>query len=203
MRRRELAALMRKSLGSLTMKNLAALITPIAFVWAIGLAILMSDRLVAGDDGGAEREAAGAAKEPVEAIEPAAEAKTQAEALKLAKEQDLPAIAKADKVVITQHFADEASADEEIFAEGRETTIDDEAVLKQIRAALVVKQVEPSGGETKYTLTFYRGDKVVREVWVYAYGEWGITRGNGPDWTLGSNQKLADLLDDLVEKDAG
>jgi hypothetical protein len=41
---------------------------------------------------------------------------------------------------------------------------------------------------------------VIREVRVYPYGEWGITSHKGPDWTLGENQKLADLLGNLFEQ---
>lgn len=208
MTRMKLAGLKRKSLGALTTKNLATLITPIAFVWAIGLAVLMTQTLVAGDSSRDDGAGAKAASEAAAPIRPVAEAWTQAGAIAMAKEHDLPAIAKADRVVIAQHFADEASADRAsangaFVDEARETTVKDKDALKRIREALVVKQVEPSGGETMYTLTFYRGDEVVREVWVYPYGEWGITRPKSASWTLGENEKLGEVLEGLVEGATG
>lgn len=132
--------------------------------------------------------------EKADAIAPAKRADTQDDAIKLAKGVDLPAIAKANKVVIKQIGPDESRP------EGREITIGAPDLLKQIRAALVVEKTEPSGGETKYTLTFYLDDKPVRELWVYDYGEWGLTLNQGPEWTLGRNEKLADLIDDLLER---
>jgi len=40
---------------------------------------------------------------------------------------------------------------------------------------------------------------LIRQVWVFPYGEWGISR-EGVDWTLGLNENLADLLDELFEE---
>jgi hypothetical protein len=72
--------------------------------------------------------------------------------------------------------------------------------LKRLRRGLVVKAVPPSGGEQLYQVTFYRGEKSVRGIWVYDDGEWGFTRRRGPHWTVGTNPKLPKLLDGLVEK---
>jgi len=161
--------------------SLAELLTRIALACAAAAVLLVCGALAAEET------------EPLadnaEAIAPAKAAETQDDAITLAKEEDLPAIAKANKVVIKQVGPDE----EEITIGARE-------LLKQIREALTVKKTEPSGGENKYTLTFFLDDKPVREVWVYEDGEWGIMRPEGTSWTLGSNEKLADLIDDLLER---
>jgi hypothetical protein len=150
--------------------------------------MLLASGLLAADDTEPPAEKA-------DAIVPVRAAETQDEAIRLATEVDLPAIAKANKVVIKRFFDGD-----EILPEPRQITVDAQATLKLIRDALTVKKTEPSGGETAYELAFYRDDELVREVWVYPYGEWGITRNQGPEWTLGRNQKLADVLDALFEK---
>ena len=161
-------------------------IAPFALACAVGAVLLASGTLVAGDNEAPTKEA--------EAIQPAKAAETQEEALKRATEEDLPAIAKGDKVVIKQFFSAE-----EFFDDAKEITVEDEDTLKQIREILTVGKVEASLGEMKYKLHFYLGDVLIREVWVFPYGEWGIVRG-GPDWPLGLNENLADLLDELFEE---
>ena len=119
-------------------------------------------------------------------IPPPEAAETQADALKLARAADLPAMAKADRAVI------------EAVRGGKKVTVTDKA-LDKLRAALVVKDTPPSGGKTAWTITFYRGEKVVRKVWVYSYGEWGVERPKGASWTLGTNAALAELIERLVQ----
>jgi len=160
--------------------SLAELLTRIALACAAAAVLLVCGALAAEETEPPAKEA--------EVIPPPKAAESQDDAITLAKEEDLPAIAKANKVVIKQLGPDE-----------NEITIGARELLKQIREALTVKKTEPSGGENKYTLTFFLDDKPIREVWVYDYGEWGITRNQGPEWTLGRNEKLADLIDDLVE----
>ncbi len=148
--------------------------------------LLASGTLVAGGDERATSEA--------EAIQPAKAAKTQEEAITLAKEDDLPAIARANKVVIEQFFDDGQH-----FDKAKEITVEDQDTLKKIREALAVEDVEASFGEMKYRLHFYLGDVLIRDIYVFLYGEWGIFR-EGRDWALGCNEDLADVLDELFEE---
>ena len=68
---------------------------------------------------------------------------------KLAKDEDLPAIARADKVVIKQFFSDE-----EHFDDPKEITVEDEKTLKKIHKALTVTHVESSLGKMQYQKQF-------------------------------------------------
>lgn len=125
-----------------------------------------------------------------DAIEPVKAAATRAEAVKLAQDEDLPAIAKATKAVI-KYF-------DVVKMETHEATIESATALKSIRGALTLTQDEPAGGAIKpYTLTFYRGDEVVRIVSVHVDGKWGIQRP-GTYWILGTNDGLTKLLDQLL-----
>ncbi|MBN1916935.1 MAG: hypothetical protein JW889_03415 [Verrucomicrobia bacterium] len=166
--------------------SLAGLIAFPGLVCAVGAFLLASSVLRAEDIGPPTGEA--------ETIPPPKAAETQDEAIKLAKEVDLPAIAKANRVVITRFFDGD-----EVLPEPEEITVGALATLKQIREALIVEKTEPSSGENKYELTFYLDDKPIREIWVYDNGEWGLTLNQGPDWTLGRNQKLADFIQGLFE----
>lgn len=121
-------------------------------------------------------------------IPPTEAAKTQADALKLARTADLPALEKADHAVI-----------EEVAARGgKKVTVSDNA-LKGLRQALVLKDTPPSAGKTAWTITFYRGEKAVRKVWVYPSGEWGVERPAAPHWTLGSNKALAEKIERIIQ----
>ena len=121
-------------------------------------------------------------------IPPPETAKTQADALKLARTADLPAIEMADEAVIV----------EVAKRGGMKVTILDKA-LTSVRKDLVLKDTPPTAGETTWTITFYRGAKVVRKVWVYSNGEWGVERPQGPHWTLGSNKALAEKIARIIQ----
>ncbi len=108
-------------------------------------------------------------------------AATQAEALRLAREVDLPALAEADRVTI------EKADSGDMITSSVPTT------LNPLRDALVASDVPPSGGKRFATLIFSRGEIVIREVWVYPGGEWGFVRP-GTSWTTGQSDRLWGLL---------
>ncbi|MBN1916936.1 MAG: hypothetical protein JW889_03420 [Verrucomicrobia bacterium] len=164
--------------------NRSGLLKLILVAGAIGAALWWTGILPQGD---AEDAGPNADK-----IEPARAAATRAEAMKLTQDEDLPAIAKANKLVI--------KCFDVVKMETHQVTVEDTAALKSIRAALTVTQDEPAGGSIKpYTLTFYRGDEVVRIVSVHVDGKWGIQRP-GTYWVLGANDGLPELLDQLLAK---
>jgi hypothetical protein len=119
----------------------------------------------------------------------AAPAETQDEAIRLAKESDLPSLEKAEYANIKRLREDLANV-----------LVADPAELKQLREALLVKAVPPSAGEQLYQVTLFQGERAVRGIWVYDYGEWGFTRRTGPHWTVGVNPDLPKLLDGLIKK---
>ena len=105
----------------------------------------------------------------------AAAASTRAEAIRLSREVDLPALAGADRVTI------ERDGDDGSITSAVPSTV------ASYRDALTIKDVPPSGGERAATLTFARGDVPVREVWAYEDGEWGFVRP-GTSWTVGRSE---------------
>ena len=114
------------------------------------------------------------------AIPPVQAAADQDTALRLARTVDLPALEKADRVVI-----------EEVRPRpGRRVTLTGAKEIAALRRALKPAQEDPSAGKTAANLSFYRGKTLVRKVWVYASGEWGFYRPKGPDWTTGREAEL-------------
>ena len=120
---------------------------------------------------------AGADEARVPPVEPATD---QSEALRLARRVDLPALETADRVAIA--------------VGARRIVVDRPETLKELRTALKPSPVPPSAGETVYTLSFRRGATPIRTVWVFASGEWGFERPEGPSWTIGREPALARLL---------
>jgi hypothetical protein len=114
-----------------------------------------------------------------------ASASSQGDARALAEQSDLPAIATADRLLITE-------------ASGKAVTISTQAGLDGVRTALVVAHTPPSGGETWATLQWFKGETKVREVWVYGNGEWGVDRP-GTSWTLGRSAALAVAITSLLK----
>jgi hypothetical protein len=107
---------------------------------------------------------------------------TQAEAIKEATEVDLKLLEKADRVVLVPKGP---KAGESVTVKG-----DDVAAL---RKALVPKAQAPSGGKTAAVIQFYRGDTLLRSVWMFPYGEWGFERP-GTQWTTGESDDLVALV---------
>jgi hypothetical protein len=104
----------------------------------------------------------------------------QDEAIRLARDVDIPALEKADRVVIEEA---------KIGRGGRQVTLEDADDLKGLRKALKPREVAPSAGITAATLSFYRGKVLIRKVWVFGDGEWGFERP-GTDWTTGGEVEL-------------
>jgi hypothetical protein len=113
-----------------------------------------------------------------------------ARAVRLARQKDMPALNEADKVVIQT-----AS-----WAGSKEVAITGASDLKQLRAALIVEETTPSAGEMWATLTWLKGDNVIRKIWVYEDGEWGFER------SIGQSEELVAIikkhLATVVEKGA-
>jgi len=128
--------------------------------------------------GGLQRVAAADARAPhgADEIPPVRAAADQEEALRLARQEDLPALQKADRVVVK--------------ADGRQVVVTAREALDELRQGLKPRKVPPSAGETAYTLTFSRGPTPIRTVWVYHNGEWGFDRPDGPSWTIGCETDL-------------
>ena len=120
--------------------------------------------------------------------EPVKNAADQAEALKLAQKEDLPAIALADRAVIE--------------LEGKRATVSG-AALKKLIALLTVAVVPPSAGEAVATVAFFRKDALLRSIWVYPDGEWGVQRPKPPHWTLGKNAALVPALKEMLKAQVG
>ena len=106
-------------------------------------------------------------------------AASQREALRLSEEEDIPAIAAADRIVIQTAF----------WAGAKQVTITDQASLKELRSTLTVRETIPSAGEVWASIRWFKGEKEIREIWVYDYGEWGFRRPN-TGWTIGNNRDL-------------
>ena len=123
----------------------------------------------------------GAAEETGETEIPVAQAAAdQGAAIRLAREVDLPALEKADRVVI-----------EDVRQPGgRQVTLDKPGAIKELRQALEAARVPPTGSETAALLSFYRGKTLIRKVWVFESGEWGFERSKGPHWTTGLDPAL-------------
>jgi len=120
-------------------------------------------------------------------------AANQRTALRMAQQEDLPALAAADKIVIRTAP----------WAGAKEVTITGAARLKQLRSALTVKETPPSGGKTWATLTWMTGERTIREVWLFNYGEWGFERPS-TSWTIGHNAELVAIIKKwLNEADGG
>jgi hypothetical protein len=105
---------------------------------------------------------------------------SQEEAVEQARQVDLPLLGKADKVVIEETKRG---------GQGRRVTLTRAADLKELREALRPSKASPSGGRTAATVTFYRGGRVLRKVWVFEGGEWGFERP-GTSWTTGRQAGL-------------
>jgi len=123
-------------------------------------------------------------------IQPLKRAASLEEAIKLAKKEDLPTIDHATKVVV------------KLVVNGwwsfrNERTIESEAVLRQMRGAMTVCETGQSASGLRARLEFYRGDRLLRMVNVYADGQWGIVRPNHHFHVVGCSRRLADMVNGL------
>ncbi len=105
---------------------------------------------------------------------------SKAEAVEHARRVDVPLLRKADRVVI---------AEAKRGGKGRTVTLTRPPAIRELRQALRPKMSRDTRGMTAATLTFYRGDRLLRKVWVYWGGQWGFER---PGWsyTTGNSPEL-------------
>jgi hypothetical protein len=108
---------------------------------------------------------------------PAIAVKDQEFARGAARELDLPALDLTDRVTI-----EPADKGDRIILTTPES-------IAELKRALKPTDVPPSGGIKAATITFSRGDDVLRKVWVYEGGEWGFERP-GTSWTIGASPDL-------------
>ena len=127
---------------------------------------------------------------------PVTPATTQKAALKLGAKDDLPAIAMADRIEIDlDPAAQKQGMKKSVSVTARED-------LNKIREMLKVEEVAPSAGEMAFTLRFMKDDKLLRQVWVYPNGEWGVVRMGSPSWAQGLNKDLPQVLEDFLKPGA-
>jgi hypothetical protein len=114
--------------------------------------------------------------------------KDQAEAIQRTREVDLPLIAeKADRVVLMP------DRDGDVVVLTKQEEVD------QFRKALHPREIPPSGGVRAARIVFYRGTLLLREIWIYEGGEWGVVRP-GTSWTVGGDPALWELVKTRLKK---
>jgi hypothetical protein len=114
--------------------------------------------------------------------------KDQAEAIQRAREIDLPLIAEqADRLVLMPDRG------------GDVVVLTKQEDVDQFRKALHPRELPPSGGLRAARIVFYRGTLLLREIWIYEGGEWGIVRP-GTSWTLGGDPALWELVKTRLKK---
>ncbi len=114
-------------------------------------------------------------------IPAAKDAKDQAEAIRLARQTDIPAAKRADRLVIQEAGVP--------IGGGKRVTIDSAEEVGDLSRAQKPKAVPAGGGMTAATFSSYRGDRLIRSIWVFEGGEWGFDRP-GTDWTTGFAPEL-------------
>jgi hypothetical protein len=107
-----------------------------------------------------------AVKDDPEEIPSVQAAKDQEDALRLAREIDLPVLGRADKVVI----------EEAPRRGGRRLTLENPNDIKVLREALKPTGGPETGGMNAVTICFFRKNELIRKIWVFEGGEWGFER---------------------------
>ncbi|MDR3619507.1 MAG: sigma-70 family RNA polymerase sigma factor [Paludisphaera borealis] len=113
--------------------------------------------------------------------------KNRAEAVREAKDVDLPALEKADRIAIDS------------LANGSRMSVSNARSSREFVRALKPGGRPVDDGKPAATLWFYRGDKLLRKVWVREGGEWGFERP-GASWTTGADSELWRLVDQRLPK---
>jgi hypothetical protein len=98
-------------------------------------------------------------------------------ARRAARDIDLPALDLTDRVTI------------EPANKGDRVILTTPQSIAELKRSLTISDVPPSAGLKAATITFSRGDDVLRKVWVYEGGEWGFERP-GTSWTIGASPDL-------------
>lgn len=129
-----------------------------------------------------ERRAAAHDPDEIPAVRPC---KNQDEAVRLAREEDLPAIEQADRLEIL------------LIGEGVDfaprIAVTKAADIREILGLLRVRMTPDLESESEFSLIFYRKEKPIREIWVYPDGTWGVDRPGGGNAT-GRSPALAESL---------
>ena len=113
----------------------------------------------------------------------------QKEAISEARKVDIPLLHSADKVIVEKAGPKEQKRSLVL------TRVQD---IQALRETLKPKEALPSGGMVAATLTFYKGKRALRKVWVYEGGEWGFERV-GIKYTTGANGNLWKLVQKYIE----
>jgi hypothetical protein len=109
-------------------------------------------------------------------------AKDRAEAVREAKDVDLPALEKADRVIV------------EATRNNWRWNVNDASLVREFVKSLAPSDSPRQGGELKVSLIFMKGEEPIRTAWVREGGEWGFERPSA-SWTTGSNPELWRLLE--------
>jgi len=107
--------------------------------------------------------------------------KDRAEAVREAKDVDLPALEKADRLIV------------EATRNNWRWNVNDANLVREFAKALTPSDAAARGGELKASLIFLKGEEPIRTVWVREGGEWGFERPSA-SWTTGSSPELWRLL---------
>ena len=107
--------------------------------------------------------------------------KDRAASVREAKDVDLPALAGADRIVV------------EPIPKGYRRDLRNPRDVQKFVQALKPIEEPAQGGDLAATLWFYRGDQLLRKVWVREGGEWGFERPKA-SWTTGADPELWRLV---------
>ncbi len=113
----------------------------------------------------------------------------QVEAIEEALKIDLPLIKKADKVVIELI---------DFPAKPKHITLRNPSDIKELRQALKPWASPISGGVAAAILWFYHRDRLLRKIWVFDQGEWGIVRPGVMSPTTGRDEHLWKVIQKRV-----
>jgi hypothetical protein len=108
--------------------------------------------------------------------------KDRAEAVREAKAVDLPALEKADRLIV------------EATRNNWRWNVNDASLVREFAKALTPTDSPRQGGDLKVSLIFLKGEEPIRTAWVREGGEWGFERPSA-SWTTGSNPGLWRLLE--------
>jgi hypothetical protein len=111
---------------------------------------------------------------------PIQEASSRQDALRQARQLDLPTVAKANRLVLT----DSSGQVYEIFSRQR---------IDQFIQALDRIERPPPQYSRKWIVTFYIDNTQLREIWVGQDGSWGFARP-GNSWQIGTSESLPFLI---------
>jgi hypothetical protein len=134
--------------------------------------------------------------------DPVQSVNTQSDALRFARASDIPAAGKADRMVIKMMERGDREPGEaaRAYPEGKRFTISDQAAIQSLVETLIVKETPESGNTNYATVTFFKGAKEIRSIWLFDNGEWGFIRpGQGASHSTGVSGDLVRKVKQLVQ----